>query len=43
MVGPSGIAEVDGGVPWVEAFEEESSEMDSSCARDSLYGACAFL
>lgn len=43
VVGPGGVAEVDGGVAWIEAFEEESSKMDSSCARNGLYRACAFI
>lgn len=43
VVGPGGVAEVDCGVAWVEAFEEQSSEMDCSCSGDGLDGACSLF
>jgi len=43
MVGPRWVAKVDSGFAWVEFGEEESSEMDGSCAGDGLDGMGTFF
>ena len=43
MVGPGGVAEIDGGLSGKEFREKEAAQMDCSCARDGLHGVRALL
>ena len=43
VVRPCWVASVGGWPAWVEFGEEESTEMDCSCAGDGLDGVCALL